>query len=72
MHIDQPLPPLHAEYVGNIPAEKREEVMQQLNRECQRLIGVRAVNCFSTVLIDLHVYAHICVGGNKCPSVQEW
>lgn len=29
-----------AEYVGNVPAEKREEVIQQLNKEVEKLIKV--------------------------------
>ena len=29
-----------AEYIGNVPAEKREEVIQQLNKEVERLIKV--------------------------------
>lgn len=28
------------EYIGNIPAEKREEIVGQLNREMERLIQV--------------------------------
>lgn len=32
---------LCTEYVGNIPAEKRETTIQQLNKEAQRLIEVR-------------------------------
>ena len=29
-----------AEYIGNVPAEKREEVIQQLNKEVERLVKV--------------------------------
>ena len=29
-----------SEYIGNVPAEKREEVIQQLNKEVERLVGV--------------------------------
>ena len=31
---------LYVEYIGNIPAEKREEVIKQLNEESARLIQV--------------------------------
>ena len=39
----QPLHPLcscYAEYIGNVAAEKREEVIAQLNSEAARLIQV--------------------------------
>ncbi len=39
-----------AEYVGNIPAEKREATIQQLNKEAQRLIEVWYK------LIEVHTY----------------
>ena len=29
-----------AEYIGNVPADKREEVIQQLNKEVERLVKV--------------------------------
>ena len=32
---------LHLEYVGNIPVEKRDEVLTMLNNETARLIEVR-------------------------------
>ena len=28
------------EYIGNIPAEKRDEILSQLNKEMERLIEV--------------------------------
>lgn len=32
---------VYTEYIGNVPAEQREAVIQQLNKETQRLIEVR-------------------------------
>ena len=31
---------IHVEYIGNIPAEMREQVLQDLNREAMRLVKV--------------------------------
>ena len=33
---------IHTEYVGNIPAEKREQVLKDINREATRLVQVCA------------------------------
>ena len=42
------------EYIGNIPAEKREEVIKQLNEESARLIQVAIVSAY------IIVYVFIC------------
>ena len=42
------------EYIGNIPAEKREEVIKQLNEESARLIQVAIVTAY------IIVYVYIC------------
>ena len=39
---------VHTEYIGNIPVEKRDEVIRQLNQESARLIQV--INIHDIVL----------------------
>ena len=41
-----------AEYIGNVPAEKREEVIQQLNKEVEVLVMVSLLSSQSICTIS--------------------
>ena len=46
-----------AEYIGNVPAEKREEVIQQLNKEVEKLIKVsyQSISTTDVMLTPCHL-----------------
>ena len=56
------------EYIGNVPAEKREEVIQQLNKEVERLVKV------SYCPVHLHTDSlsyDYCTGCSACEGREE-
>lgn len=59
------------EYVGNVPAEKREEVITQLNKESNRLVQVCMIFIISSIFKMCHtMYVDVLsiLGGNSSQS----